>query len=85
MIGKRLKIAVQFVHRLHYGLEISKLVFVVVVVGKRFLDGVLLMQHRYLMVYKRFWAEIQHFFQKKERGRNDSQVPVFFFLHILGF
>jgi hypothetical protein len=51
MIGKRLNIsqytcfvvcvvAVQFVRRLHYGLEISKLVFVVVV-GKRFDYGLL--------------------------------------------
>jgi hypothetical protein len=44
-------VAVQFIRRPHYGLEISKLVFVVVV-GKRFHNGLLLMQHRYLMVYK---------------------------------
>jgi hypothetical protein len=58
MIGKRIKmsqytcfvvcvVAEQFIRRLHYGLEILKLAFVVVV-GKRFHDGLLLMQHRNL-------------------------------------
>jgi hypothetical protein len=46
-------IVVQFVRWLRYDLEISNMVFIVVV-GKHYHDGLLLMQHRYLMAYKWF-------------------------------